>query len=222
MSPGERSTVRRALVVLLAAAGVRLASEVRRPDDDPLAGIPDVGATLDSAADRLEIEEARRSRPLAAGERIDANRAPAVELDRLPGVGPALAERWVAHRDSHGGFADAAALSAIAGVGPATVERLRPLLEFSGAASMLRRRERPTRVDLNSADAETLLGLPGIGPVIAERIVEHRRRMPFRSVDDLLDVPGVGPATMRRLRARVTVRRSVRRPWRRARRRVNV
>ena len=80
---------------------------------------------------------------------------------------------------------------------------------------MLRRRERVVRVNLNSAGPTTLVELPGIGPVLAERIIEHRRRTPFRSVDDLLEVPGVGPATLRRVRARVTVRRSTRIPWRR-------
>jgi competence protein ComEA len=146
MSPGERSIVRRALAVVLAAAGVRVGSELRRPADDPLARLPDSAEVLDSAAAGLAAEEARRARPLSAGERLDANGASAVELDRLPGVGPALAARWVAHRDSHGGFAEADDLEAIAGVGPATVERLRPLLEFSVSPSMLRRRKRLSRV----------------------------------------------------------------------------
>jgi competence protein ComEA len=51
------------------------------------------------------------------------------------------------------------------------------------------------RVDLNSATAGELDALPGIGPVLAQRIVDHRSRNgPFRSVDQLDDVPGIGPA----------------------------
>ena len=50
-------------------------------------------------------------------------------------------------------------------------------------------------VDLNTADVAELDALPGIGPVLAQRIVEHRSREgPFRSVDQLDDVPGIGPA----------------------------
>ncbi|SFE37142.1 ComEA family DNA-binding protein [Blastococcus tunisiensis] len=50
------------------------------------------------------------------------------------------------------------------------------------------------RVDLNTADVGALDALPGIGPVLAQRIVEHRTREgPFRSVDQLDDVPGIGP-----------------------------
>lgn len=52
-----------------------------------------------------------------------------------------------------------------------------------------------SRVDLNTATAGELDGLPGIGPVLAQRIVDHRTRNgPFRSVDQLDDVPGIGPA----------------------------
>ena len=61
-------------------------------------------------------------------------------------------------------------------------------------------------VDLNAATAADLDGLPGIGPVLAERIVEHRERNgPFRSVEQLDDVPGIGPATYAELAELVTV-----------------
>lgn len=54
-------------------------------------------------------------------------------------------------------------------------------------------------VDLSSADAAALDTLPGIGPVIAQRIVEYRAEHPFTSVDQLEDVPGIGPALMAKL-----------------------
>lgn len=56
-------------------------------------------------------------------------------------------------------------------------------------------------VDLNTADAVTLEGLPGIGPVLAGRIVEHRETYgPFSSVEDLTAVSGIGPAVLARIR----------------------
>jgi competence ComEA-like helix-hairpin-helix protein len=59
-------------------------------------------------------------------------------------------------------------------------------------------------VDLNRAGPAELDALPGIGPVLAGRIVRHRSEHgPFRGPDDLLAVPGIGPRLLERLRARV-------------------
>lgn len=61
-------------------------------------------------------------------------------------------------------------------------------------------------VDLNTADVAELDALPGIGPVLAQRIVEHRAQQgPFGSVDELDDVPGIGPAIAAELAELVTV-----------------
>jgi competence protein ComEA len=62
------------------------------------------------------------------------------------------------------------------------------------------------RVDLNTATAQELDALPGIGPVLAQRIVAHRDEQgPFRSVDQLDDVPGIGPTIFAELAELVTV-----------------
>ncbi|MGY1723386.1 helix-hairpin-helix domain-containing protein [Blastococcus sp. SYSU DS0533] len=51
------------------------------------------------------------------------------------------------------------------------------------------------RVHLNTAGVAELDALPGIGPVLAQRIVEHRTRNgAFTSVEELDQVPGIGPA----------------------------
>jgi competence protein ComEA len=61
-------------------------------------------------------------------------------------------------------------------------------------------------LDLNTATAEQLDGLPGIGPVLAERIVdwrtEHGR---FGSVDQLREVPGIGESKYAQVKAKVSV-----------------
>ena len=49
------------------------------------------------------------------------------------------------------------------------------------------------RINLNTADRETLMTLPGIGEVLAERIVEFREEYgPFAAVEELLLVDGIG------------------------------
>jgi comEA protein len=56
-------------------------------------------------------------------------------------------------------------------------------------------------VDLNAADASALEALPGVGPVLAARIVAHREENgPFSTVEDLLDVPGIGEAKLAAMR----------------------
>jgi competence protein ComEA len=61
-------------------------------------------------------------------------------------------------------------------------------------------------VDLNTATAEQLDTLPGVGPSTAAAIIEHRESSgPFRSVDALLDVRGIGEAKLDALRDLVTV-----------------
>lgn len=63
----------------------------------------------------------------------------------------------------------------------------------------------PSRIDLNAATASELEALSGIGPALAGRIVDHRARRPFRSVDDLTQVRGIGDKTLARIRDQVTV-----------------
>jgi len=61
-------------------------------------------------------------------------------------------------------------------------------------------------IDLNTADAATLVALPGVGPVLAQRIVdwrtEHGR---FTSVDELGEVSGIGEKLLAGLRDKVSV-----------------
>jgi competence protein ComEA len=63
------------------------------------------------------------------------------------------------------------------------------------------------RVELNTADRSQLLQLPGVGEALATRIEERRRVAPFRTVEELRQVPGIGPILLERLRSFVTVER---------------
>jgi|SRR5690606_26705534 len=61
---------------------------------------------------------------------------------------------------------------------------------------------RGERVSLNTASLAQLDTLPGVGPVMAARIVAHR---PYSTIEDALRVPGIGPKTLERLRPLVTL-----------------
>ena len=59
-------------------------------------------------------------------------------------------------------------------------------------------------VSLNSATAEELITLPGVGPATAEAIIAHREEAGhFTSIEQLLDVSGIGPAKFAQLKDKV-------------------
>lgn len=84
--------------------------------------------TLQETASLPETSEGLPTPP--GGVRIYINSATLAELQTLPGIGPAMAERILAHREANGPFQSLADLDAVEGIGPATLERLEPLLAF--------------------------------------------------------------------------------------------
>ncbi len=61
-------------------------------------------------------------------------------------------------------------------------------------------------IDVNRAGVAELETLPGVGPVLAQRIVDHRKANgPFRTVEDLLSVSGIGERKLESLRSHIRV-----------------
>lgn len=60
------------------------------------------------------------------GERLELNRATEKELDQLPGIGEALAQRIIAYRTENGGFWDVDELRQVNGIGDKLLEKLKP------------------------------------------------------------------------------------------------
>lgn len=79
--------------------------------------------------------------------------------------------------------------------------------ERSPPAAPARASGRSGAIDINTATAEELEALPGVGPVTAAKIVAEREENgPFASVDDLERVPGIGPKRIEQLRDAACVR----------------
>lgn len=156
---------------------------------------------------------------------IDLNRASAADLQTIPGIGESLAQRIIDHRTSSGPFQSVEELRQVKGIGAQTLAGMRTHVKASTAEVRppVVRAARPDSsstsmpsgakkitptgpIELNSAGEEELRSLPGIGPVLAGRIVEARKAKPFTSVDDLRKVKGIGPKTLEKLRPHVEVR----------------
>ena len=214
-----RALVCSSLLVVLAALGRSLLQPpVGRVDAAGMVRAGDLDSAL-AVAESLHSDQERRRQPLVPGERIDINTAGESELDRLPGVGPALARGILEWRRERGHFGSLADLEQVPGLGSNRVSRLAPFIKLppslgprtAGRSGVGEGRAPPgssrTRIDLNRASAQELRGLPGIGPVKADAIVRWRLEKGFFGhLEELREVPGIGPATLRQLRPLVVVR----------------
>lgn len=214
-TPQERMALM-VLALLLTTGGIARHVAYRADLQTRLAYTAEAADSLHSGSDSAlrrgveeELERERiRNRPLEPGERIDPNTASADELQRLPRVGPALAERIISYRNTNGSFRHVQDLGAVQGIGPAVLSGLEPHLEIPWNGMYLPAGPiSDDRVDINRAIAGELETLPGIGPAIADRIIQYRRENgPFRSFDDLENVSGIGPRLRERLEDAALIR----------------
>ena len=126
LTPAERRGALVVALLLAIGAGHDLWRASRPlPVETPGAISPGAAALAPSATPSGEAPGAGADAP-APVARLDLNRAAARELDALPGIGPVLAARIVAHRERHGPFASSEELLAVRGIGPRLFARLRP------------------------------------------------------------------------------------------------
>lgn len=60
-------------------------------------------------------------------------------------------------------------------------------------------------LNINAASAKQWQIFPGVGPAIADKILQHRQHKRFRTVADLQGVKGIGPAFLRRFASHLKV-----------------
>ncbi len=90
---------------------------------------------------------------------------------------------------------------------PAQGEDLDPeeLTQLSSSSDQTSR-ETKGRININTCDQMELQSLPGIGQVLAGRIIDYRTASPFQAVEDLLKVAGIGEKKFQDLKDLVTIK----------------
>jgi competence protein ComEA len=155
----------------------------------------------------------------------DLNRADRDELVAVPGIGPAAAESILKERGHRGDFKSMDELSDVTGIGAQTVQNLRKRFTISGkragagkpaskgevrkgSGANKTAETRNSKSDLNRADRDELVSVPGIGPAGAESLLKERGdRGGFKSLDELSDVTGIGAQAVQNLRERFSISR---------------
>lgn len=149
--------------------------------------------------------------------KLDLNQSAYGELAQIPGIGKSIALEIVNYRKAFGGFNCLDEIEKLKGVGKKTAEKIRRHLVVAGATSIA---ELPVpriwipstsvagksfsigkvnlvseKIDPNLATFEELKKLPGIGDMLAKRIVDKRQDMQFRDENDMQKVSGIGKKT---------------------------
>jgi competence protein ComEA len=120
---------------------------------------------------------------------VDLNTADLKTLETLPGIGPALAQKIIDARP----FKTVADLEKVSGIGEAKMKELKDLVTVGTKASTAKSQLAPgEKLDINTATAEQLDALFGIGPVKSQAIVDYRTANgKFKAIEDIMKVKGI-------------------------------
>jgi competence ComEA-like helix-hairpin-helix protein len=186
-----------------------------------------------AAATALSYQTFRTAPPGAesdapVSQRIDLNLASEAELRLLPGIGPSLAQRIIAHRDKAGKFHSVDELRSVPGIGPTIFARLRlrvmvdetdqginvadrgiasrPKAAKTAKGEKIEPLKGSEIINVNRAGAADLRKIPGVGPVLSKNIVDYRTaKGPFRTVEDLCKVPGIKSKMLAKIKPYITL-----------------
>ena len=174
----------------------------------------------DENAESSILSNSAETADTASSGMIDINTATAEQLTALDGIGETKAAAIIAYRNEHGGFSSVDELLNVKGIGEKLLEGIRADITVSGFGLSTQPGEANTasvagsglsqatsgKLDINTATAEQLTALDGIGETKAAAIIAYRNEHGgFSSVDELLNVKGIGEKLLEGIRADITV-----------------
>lgn len=118
-------------VVTVATATPRPAPTAS-PTPEPAGGAAEGSSAAASEAPAPEASPAPAEEPVLeevlVEKSVDINQASLEELDRLPGIGPALGQRIIDYREQNSGFYDIEEIMEVSGIGEKTFQKLEPYI----------------------------------------------------------------------------------------------
>ena len=110
--------------LILLGAGILLL----RGKDEPVTFVPNENKTTVTAAADTEVVTGVKS--VETKSKISINKASLEDLDTLPGIGPAIAQRIIDYRNTHGGFKTIEELNEVSGIGDTKYGKVKDLISL--------------------------------------------------------------------------------------------
>ncbi len=122
------------------------------------------------------------NRPKTIAQKTDLNKATVTQLQRVNGIGKTLSERIVKYRESNGGFIADVQLQDVYGLSPEVILKITEHFTVKTPKTI-------SKINLNTASAETLVTIQHIDYEVAYNIIEYRSlHEGFKTLDELLKV----------------------------------
>lgn len=116
----------RALLFLISTFVIGLGVQLYQKKFQPFPSVSSVSFAQEEPA--LVVSSSQGETEVSPSFKFDLNHASADELEKIPGIGPALAQRILEWREAHGPFRQIEELLEVKGIGTKTLEKMRPFL----------------------------------------------------------------------------------------------
>ena len=153
---------------------------------------------------------------------ININTASDAELQEITGIGPALAQRIIDYRQNISLFYQIEDIKNVSGIGDVTFEKMRdeitvgnvvvpsstPQPSSSAPPPSVPQEEQAQsgKININTAGYEELQEITGVGPVIAQRIIDYREENgSFQHIEDIKNVNGIGEVKFEKMKDEIEV-----------------
>ncbi|MDR0946411.1 MAG: ComEA family DNA-binding protein [Ruminococcus sp.] len=197
--------------------------------DDYVIARDDEIITVNGTAERIDAADYVPSVEAPRKTKVNINTANADLLITLDGIGEKTAEGIISYRNENGLFLYIEDLCNVPGIGEAKfnaikdnitvgeieiIKTLPPVTSTAVTTIITTETTNPPEtttsatvllININTASKEELIKLPGIGEVIAGRIVEYAETVGFKSPEDIMNVSGIGEAKFNDIKAFIYV-----------------